>query len=84
MKRFVSIVVSGALCLIVGVLGILGMLGKYKIPIIPIVPINTQRNTQNTQNTQAPPFSDFPLLSPILHHNDAPLAAIFCNKYPLK
>ena len=62
MKRFVSIVVSVALCLIVGILGILG---KYKIPIIPIVPtipINTQRNTQNTQ---APPFSDFLLLSPI-------------------
>ena len=62
MKRFVPIVVSVALCLIVGILGILG---KYKIPIIPtipIVPINTQRNTQNTQ---APPFSDFPLLSPI-------------------
>lgn len=31
MKRFVSIVVSVALCLIVGILGILG---KYKIPII--------------------------------------------------
>lgn len=46
MKRFVSIVVSVALCLIVGILGILG---KYKIPIVPIVPINTQ-------NTQAPHF----------------------------
>ena len=62
MKRFVSIVVSVALCLIVGILGIFGILGKYKIPIVPI---NTQRNTQNTQNTQAPPFSDFLLLSPI-------------------
>ena len=62
MKRFVSIVVSVALCLIVGILGILGILGKYKIPIIPIVPINTQRNTQNTQ---APPISTSPLLSPI-------------------
>ena len=64
MKRFVSIVVSVALCLIVGILGKMGILGKYKIPIvptIPIVPINTQRNTQNTH----PPISDFPLLSPI-------------------
>lgn len=57
MKRFVSIVVSVALCLIVGILGKMGILGKYKIPIIPIVPINTQ-------NTP-PPISTFPLLSPI-------------------
>lgn len=57
MKRFVSIVVSVALCLIVGILGKMGKLGKYKIPIIPIVPINTQRNT--------PPISTSPLLSPI-------------------
>ena len=41
MKRFVSIVVSVALCLIVGILGKMGKLGKYKIPII------TQRNTPN-------------------------------------
>ena len=52
MKRFVSIVVSVALCLIVGILGILGILGKYKIPKIPKIP-------------KPPPFSDFPLLSPI-------------------
>lgn len=42
MKRFVSIVVSVALCLIVGILGILGkmgILGKYKIPIVPTIPI---------------------------------------------
>lgn len=49
MKRFVSIVVSVALCLIVGILGKMGKLGKYKIPIVPI-------NTQSTQNTQAPQF----------------------------
>ena len=55
MKRFVSIVVSVALCLIVGILGKMGKLGKYKIPIVPI----------NTQNTHPSPFSDFPLLSPI-------------------
>ena len=42
MKRFVSIVVSVALCLIVGILGKMGKLGKYKIPIVPI---NTQRIT---------------------------------------
>ena len=58
MKRFVSIVVSVALCLIVGILGILGILGKYKIPIVPTIPIVPI-------NTQATPFSDFPLLSPI-------------------
>lgn len=29
MKRFVSIVVSVALCLIVGILGKMGKLGKY-------------------------------------------------------
>ncbi len=57
MKRFVSIVVSVALCLIVGILG------KMGIPT---------------------PISTSPLRSPILHHNDAPLAAISCNKYPLK
>lgn len=61
MKRFVSIVVSVALCLIVGILGKMGILskmgilGKYKIPIVPTIPINTQRITHNTQNTQAPP-----------------------------
>lgn len=48
MKKFVSIVVSVSLCLIVGILGKMGILGKYKILIVPI-------NTQNTQNTQAPP-----------------------------
>ena len=52
MKRFVSIVVSVALCLIVGILGKMGKLGKYKIPTIPKIP-------------KPPPFSDFPLLSPI-------------------
>lgn len=48
MKRFVSIVVSVALCLIVGMLGKMGKLGKYKIPIvptIPTIPIITQRIT---------------------------------------
>ena len=60
MKGFVSIVVSVALCLIVGILGILGKMG-----------IPTQISTS-------------PLRSPILHHNDASLAAISCNKYPLK
>ena len=34
MKRFVSIVVSVALCLIVGILGKMDILGQYKIPII--------------------------------------------------
>ena len=68
MKRFVSIVVSVSLCLIVGILGKMGILGKYKIPIIPIVPIVPTIPKEipiNTQNTQAPPISDFPLLSPI-------------------
>ena len=77
MKRFVSIVVSGSLCLIVGILGKMGILGKYKIPIVPTIPIVPKI-------PKPPPISDFLLLSPILHHNDAPLAAIFCNKYPLK
>ena len=38
MKRFVSIVVSVALCLIVGILGKMGKLGKYKIPKVPKIP----------------------------------------------
>ena len=71
MKRFVSIVVSVALSLIVGILGILGKLGKYKILKVPKIPNPT-------------PISISPLRSPILHHNDAPLAAISCNKNPLK
>ena len=52
MKRFVSIVVSVALCLIVGILGILGILGKYKIPIVPKI-------------LKPTPISTSPLLSPI-------------------
>lgn len=68
MKRFVSIVVSVALCLIVGILGKMGILGKYKIPIIPKVPIstqNTQRITHNYPKNYSFPIYTTSLLSPI-------------------